>query len=390
MVQPPMHSLPRPPKPTPEQKANAELKAEAEADPEHKDEQDMAPTPRNQWLDAGELSEDQDHEPGYDSEAGEKRKGGSVRGGKGVRAGTRRRVVRPSADEADVVEAARASASGSSVDPCKGGARPSSARDDECQDEEKEAGDEEEDEEDEKEAMPSASKPKPAAPVPRRRRHKTGVIYLSRIPPFMKPSKLRHLLSRHGALNRIYLTPEDGAAHRARVRAGGNKKTAYRDGWVEFESKRAAKRAAETLNTRIVGGKKGGFYHDDVWNVKYLSAFKWRHLTEQIAHENAERAARLRAEITRTRKEDRAFVSNVERAKRWDGMLAKRAAKRARDGDGDGDPGPADAERDEPDHRPLRVFRQHEVIAAPVVDLGGPEPAPEQSDTWSRVLRNIF
>jgi ESF2/ABP1 family protein len=64
-----------------------------------------------------------------------------------------------------------------------------------------------------------------------------------------------------------------------------------------------------------VGGKKGGWYHDDVWNIKYLKGFKWHHLTEQIANENAERAARLRADISRVSRENKHFVQNVERAK---------------------------------------------------------------------------
>ena len=35
-----------------------------------------------------------------------------------------------------------------------------------------------------------------------------GVIYLSRIPPFMKPQLLRSLLSKYGEILRIFLTPE--------------------------------------------------------------------------------------------------------------------------------------------------------------------------------------
>ena len=38
-----------------------------------------------------------------------------------------------------------------------------------------------------------------------------GIIYLSRIPPFMKPHKVRHLLSRYGGVGRIYLQPEGNA-----------------------------------------------------------------------------------------------------------------------------------------------------------------------------------
>lgn len=30
------------------------------------------------------------------------------------------------------------------------------------------------------------------------------------------------------------------------------------------------------------GGKKRNFYHDDMWTIKYLKGFKWRHLTEKL------------------------------------------------------------------------------------------------------------
>ena len=35
-----------------------------------------------------------------------------------------------------------------------------------------------------------------------------GICYLSRIPPYMKPAKMRHLLEQYGAINRVYLQPE--------------------------------------------------------------------------------------------------------------------------------------------------------------------------------------
>jgi ESF2/ABP1 family protein len=59
---------------------------------------------------------------------------------------------------------------------------------------------------------------------------RSGVVYLSRIPPFMKPTKLRSLLEPYGAINRIFLTPEDPASHTRRVRNGGNKKRSFVDG----------------------------------------------------------------------------------------------------------------------------------------------------------------
>ncbi len=51
---------------------------------------------------------------------------------------------------------------------------------------------------------------------------KRGVVYLSRVPPFMKPAKLRHLLELHGEVLRLYLAAEgarSGGGGRARRRA---------------------------------------------------------------------------------------------------------------------------------------------------------------------------
>ncbi len=47
-------------------------------------------------------------------------------------------------------------------------------------------------------------------------------MYISRIPPHMKPHKLRQLLEPHGALGRLYCAPEDPAMRRARKKKGGN------------------------------------------------------------------------------------------------------------------------------------------------------------------------
>jgi hypothetical protein len=37
---------------------------------------------------------------------------------------------------------------------------------------------------------------------------RAGVIYISRIPPGMRPTKVRHLMSAHGDIGRVYLQPE--------------------------------------------------------------------------------------------------------------------------------------------------------------------------------------
>lgn len=79
---------------------------------------------------------------------------------------------------------------------------------------------EEEDEEDElAEGMdsegfsgPSGKVVKPLTPEAlaayKAAQEKTGVIYISRIPPGMRPTKVRHLMSQHGEVGRVYLQPE--------------------------------------------------------------------------------------------------------------------------------------------------------------------------------------
>ena len=213
---------------------------------------------------------------------------------------------------------------------------------------------------------------------------RSGVVYLSRIPPFMKPTKLRSLLEPYGAINRIFLTPEDPASHTRRVRNGGNKKRSYTDGWVEFVSKVDAKHACELLNAKTIGGKKGSYYHDDVWNLLYLRGFKWNNLTEQISSENAERAARLKAEISKTTRENKEFVQNVERAKMLEGMEAKKAAKRRKEIEDAAESNESTMKGQKPKkggERP-RYFTQTEVASKK-----RPENQPEQV---KRVLSKIF
>ncbi len=113
----------------------------------------------------------------------------------------------------------------------------------------------------------------------------SGVVYLSRIPPFMKPTKLRSLLAKYGKLGRIYLAPEDAKITAKRKKYKHNKRINYVEGWVEFLDKKVGRRTAAHLNNNIIGGKKRSYYHDDIWVMKYLPKFKWNHLTEQIAYE---------------------------------------------------------------------------------------------------------
>ncbi|MCJ1477677.1 RNA-binding ATPase activator esf2 [Lambiella insularis] len=225
-----------------------------------------------------------------------------------------------------------------------------------------------------------------------RKARKTGVIYLSRIPPFMRPSTVRHLLSSYGAISRLFLTPEPPSNYIRRIKAGGNKKRSFIDGWVEFVSKKDAKICAETLNGEIIGGKKGGWYHDDIWNIKYLKGFKWSDLMEQVQSEEKAREGRMRAELQREQRERKAFLGNIEAAKK---AKTREEKRKKREGDNEVVTGEAQATLGEPNSTDMvpkkgkgfeSRFRQNEVKIKTVTGKEG----HEQPDDVRRVLRKIF
>ncbi|KAJ1966057.1 snoRNA-binding rRNA-processing protein utp10, partial [Dipsacomyces acuminosporus] len=156
---------------------------------------------------------------------------------------------------------------------------------------------------------------------------RSGVVYMSRVPPFMKPIKVRHLLEKYAEIGRIYLAQEDDKRRKKRVKSGGNRKKQFVEGWIEFTNKKYAKAVAQMLNSTAIGGKKHGFYHDDLWNLKYLPKFKWRHLTEQLANEKASKEQRLENEISQSRRELDAYLKSVDRAKKMSSIKSKRQAK---------------------------------------------------------------
>lgn len=112
------------------------------------------------------------------------------------------------------------------------------------------------------------SKMKKEALAYRQKLASRGVIYLSRVPPFMKPNKLRQLLSSYGDITRLFLQEEDASVRKRRKHGGGNGSKQFVEGWIEYSEKDTAKQVARALNNNRIGGKKGDFYYDDLWNLK--------------------------------------------------------------------------------------------------------------------------
>ncbi|EFE42774.1 conserved hypothetical protein [Trichophyton verrucosum HKI 0517] len=218
------------------------------------------------------------------------------------------------------------------------------------------------------------------------RKNKTGVIYMSSLPPYLKPSALKSMLVARGfgPVTKIFLSPyvPPTSASRAAIKASRNKRRMYTDGWVEFESKKTAKICAETLNASIVGGKKGGWYHDDVWNMKYLRGFKWTDLMEQVQREKREAEARRRIEDTKARKEEKSFLQGLEQGKMVEGIKKKREAREQQAG---GNEEPADKKMEI-----RRVFRQNEVRGNSGGSAGASGSSKKVDPDTQRVLSKIF
>lgn len=90
----------------------------------------------------------------------------------------------------------------------------------------------------------------------------------------------------------------------------------FTEGWVEFERKSVAKKVAQFLNNTQVDARKGSKQYDYIWNIKYLSRFKWIHLHERLAYEKAARRQKIRAEIQLAKKKTNFFTMNLDKKKK--------------------------------------------------------------------------
>ncbi|MCO5595313.1 hypothetical protein L7F22_049354 [Adiantum nelumboides] len=98
-------------------------------------------------------------------------------------------------------------------------------------------------------------------------------------------------------------------------------------GWVEFSSKKDAKKIAKLLNGEPMGGKKRSAYYYDLWNIKYLRKFKWDNLTEEIAYRNAVREQKQAADISAAKRERDFYLAKVDQSKAITAMEERKTKK---------------------------------------------------------------
>ncbi|KAH9742567.1 activator of basal transcription 1 [Citrus sinensis] len=152
-----------------------------------------------------------------------------------------------------------------------------------------------------------------------------GICYLSRIPAHMDPVKLRQILSQYGEIQRIYLAPEGLVVISILI--------------LNPEYFVNEKIVSEMVGFKIKdfqkGGKKRSSFYYNLWNIKYLSKFKWDDLTAEIAYKNAVREQRLALELSAAKRERDFYLSKVEKSRALS-SIEERLKKSCLLGDDDG------------------------------------------------------
>jgi ESF2/ABP1 family protein len=215
---------------------------------------------------------------------------------------------------------------------------------------------------------------------------KPGVVYLSSLPPYLKPSALRNLLTQRGfsPITRLFLAPTSKAKNHHSSKKSSRQ--LYSEGWIEFASKKTAKRCAETLNATTVGGRKGGFYHDDIWNMKYLRGVGWDDLMAQVREERREEEVRRTEERRQIARETKEFIEGVERGKVARGIDRSRKKQRLKSHAEEVET--EDVRNGVDDSAGRRMWRQYKVKESGGGGQAGDSAAVK--DDVKRVLSKIF
>ena len=134
----------------------------------------------------------------------------------------------------------------------------------------------------------------------------------------MNVAKIKEMLCAYD-VERVYLVKEgkfyvlilfiEERKKKFREKMGGKKGVLrFTEGWIEFSDKKVARMVALSINNTKMSNlnyldkKKGTFYSEDTWCIKYLPKFKWENLTEKLAYDARMRKEKLTAEVKKENK----------------------------------------------------------------------------------------
>ncbi|GMH33675.1 hypothetical protein BSKO_01509 [Bryopsis sp. KO-2023] len=212
---------------------------------------------------------------------------------------------------------------------------------------------------------------------------KRGICYLGYIPPGMRPSILKRILSQYADVTRVQLQMEDPKNWHKRKRKGGDTRKFFVEGWVEFADKRIAKRIAGMLNGEPMGGRHRSRFYHELWCIKYLPKFKWENLLEGIENQKHVFQHRLQAELSEAKRDQEFYLTKVNQAQREEKRI-ERDIVANEDGDGSAEQNPdekdsAEATKGGTSKKKMRMrrsFKQTKANPDPVSDSDG-EIAPD-------------
>eukprot|EP01122_Echinamoeba_exundans_P005078 TRINITY_DN15257_c0_g1_i1.p1 TRINITY_DN15257_c0_g1~~TRINITY_DN15257_c0_g1_i1.p1 ORF type:complete len:242 (+),score=65.77 TRINITY_DN15257_c0_g1_i1:95-820(+) len=180
--------------------------------------------------------------------------------------------------------------------------------------------------------------------APQKPQKKRGVVFLSRLPTGMKPSQLKQYMMEYGKVERMWCVPIDKTGKKATTRMP-------MEAWVEFKSRKRARRVAEALNVSPIGR---GRFRDELWNIKYLKGFTWQDLMNQQLHHKKLRDQRLRQRVEHAKRAVNFYLDQKEKQESEE----KKSKKRKQRDTSDHDDADADAPAQPHPESVKRVFSQ--------------------------------
>ncbi|OIR57634.1 MAG: U3 snoRNP-associated protein Esf2 [Amphiamblys sp. WSBS2006] len=130
-----------------------------------------------------------------------------------------------------------------------------------------------------------------------------GVVYMSRIPSFLSPRRLKELLERMGKVARMHFTEQKNKSAGSR---------GLKEGWIEFEKNEDAQNAEYFLNGREIGGRKNR-WNGVLWTIKYIDGFRWSQLQKETEISKMDHRERIRLEIEQEKEENEFYRRNVRK-----------------------------------------------------------------------------
>lgn len=95
-------------------------------------------------------------------------------------------------------------------------------------------------------------------------KYKTGVVYLSKIPPGRNYTRIREIFEKFAPIGNIYLVPDKQA--NSKLQKKGKVYKCYKEGFVEFKRKKDAKNFTSIFNGAALQNSTDGF----IWDIRYL------------------------------------------------------------------------------------------------------------------------